>query len=139
MDSLFLKNNKFPIFFTAAMLALSAASLWLDIAHRNEVFWFQRSGALLVLAGANLQYAKIVDLWRSALDVQARIPTAEEKIANGQGIGMRAAAEESSETRDLAIRIHNMVTEKSGKDIVAVIFIVAGTVIWGYGDLPFKC
>jgi hypothetical protein len=135
----FLKNNRFTLFFTIATLVFAGVSFYWDLSHKNEVFWFQRSGALLVLAGANLQFAKLAELWKRALEAETKVPTVEEKIASGHGISMAATARESSATRDFAIRIHKMVTEKSRKDVLAVIFIVAGTVIWGYGDLPFKC
>jgi hypothetical protein len=139
MNLSFIRNNRFPIFFTLAMLALTFVSLWWDITHKNEVYWFQRAGALVVLAGANLQYAKVVDLWKRALEVESNLPSVEERIASGQGISMSATAKETSETHAFAIRIHGMVTEKSRKDVLAILFILFGTVIWAYGDLLFKC
>ncbi len=51
---------------------------------------------------------------------------------------MRELADESEKTRAFALRIHETVTSKSTKEITAVVFIILGTVIWGYGDYPFK-
>jgi hypothetical protein len=120
------------------MVAMSLASGYIDFSLSNDVFWFQRSGALIVLAGANLQYSKLVSLWRMALEREMAIEHVESQISSGQGISMLAMAKESVQTRDFAIRIHDVVTEKSMKDVIAIFLIVLGTVVWGYGDLPFK-
>jgi hypothetical protein len=120
------------------MVAISLVSAYVDFSSSNDFFWFQRSGALIVLAGANLQYSKLVTLWKKAFEREMAIEPVESRIASGQGISMLAMAKESVQTRDFAIRIHDAVTEKSMKDVVAIFLIVLGTVVWGYGDLPFK-
>ncbi len=133
-----IKNERFCIFFTVLMLVLAGASWYADSSVKNDFYWFQRSGALIVLAGANLQYSKLVNLWEKAFQREMALEPVSSKIASGQGISMLSMANESVQTRDFAIRIHDIVTEKSMKDVWAVIFIIAGTVIWGYGDIPFR-
>lgn len=133
-----LKNERFSVIYTSLMVFLSGASLYVDFAAPNDVYWFQRSGALIVLAGVNLQYAKLVALWKKALERETAVEPVESRVASGQGISLLQTAKESETTRAFAIRIHDIVTEKSAKDGIAVFLIVFGTAMWGYGDLPFK-
>jgi len=112
--------------------------LYLDSIDNNESFWFQRSGALIVLAGVELQYSKLVNLWKKAFDQEMSLESVESKIGSGQGISMLEMAKDSVKTRDFTIRIHTVITEKSKKDTIAVLLMVIGTVVWAYGDLPFK-
>lgn len=133
-----LKNERFSVVFTSLMVLLSAVSLYVDFVSPNDTYWFQRSGALIVLAGVNLQYAKLITLWKKALEKEMTIEPVESRVASGQEIGMFQMAKESELTRAFSIRIHDIVTEKSMKDVIAVPLIVFGTAMWGYGDLPFK-
>ena len=134
-----LKTERFSVVFTGLMVVLSAISLYVDLSAPNDAYWFQRSGALIVLAGANLQYAKLVGLWKKAFEREMALEPVESRIASGKGLGILEMAKDSVQTRDFSIRIYETVTEKSMKDVIAVFFIVFATVIWGYGDIPFKC
>lgn len=133
-----LKNERFSVAFTSLMVLLSGVSLYVDFASPNDMYWFQRSGALIVLAGVNLQYAKLITLWKKALEREMAIEPVESKIASGNGISMLTMAKESEQTRAFAIQIYDVVTEKSMKDVIAVLLIVFGTVMWAYGDSPFR-
>lgn len=133
-----LKSRKFSLFFLATVFVLTLASLIGDFLLPEKHYWFQRSGALIVLAGVELQYAKLVDLWNRALEGEMTVEPVESRIASGQGVSLLSTARESETTRKLAVRLHTLVTEKSPKDILAVACIIVGTIVWAYGDLPFK-
>jgi hypothetical protein len=133
-----LKNERFSVVFPSLMLFLSGVSLYVDFSASNDVYWFQRSGALIVLAGLSLQYAKLVALWKKALERETAVEPVESRVTSGQGIGLIQTAKESEATLAFAIRIHDIVTEKSAKDVIAIFHIVVGTTMWGYSDLPFK-
>ena len=132
------KNEKFSITFSFVILAASIASIIFDFLTPNDFYWFQRSGALIVLAGVELQYSNLMSVWKKAVEREKNIESVVSRIASAKGIGMKELAEESEKTRAFALRIHETVTSKSTKEVFAVAFIIAGTVIWGYGDLPFK-
>lgn len=134
----FLVTERFSVVLTIIMLGLAAASLYADCSSPDDTYWFQRSRALIVLTGAALQYVKLVGLWNKALDREMSIEPVESRIASGKGIDMLSMANQSVQTREFAIRIHETLTEKSVLDVLAVVSIVAGTIIWAYGDLPFK-
>jgi hypothetical protein len=133
-----LKNERFSIVFSATIIVVSAGSLLYDFFVLNEMYWFQRSGALLVLAGVELQYSKITALWKKAVERERAIEPVESRIESGKGIKMSELAEESERTRAFALRIHDTLTGKSAKEIVAVVFIITGTIVWAYGDIPFR-
>jgi hypothetical protein len=133
-----IENEKFSIFFTLVIVVLGISSLARDLMTPNETYWFQRSGALLVLAGVGLQYSRINALWQSEMNREKEIESVASRIESGNGINMKELAEESQKTRAFALRIFDTVTTKSIKEVIAVSLIVGGTIIWGYGDLPFK-
>lgn len=137
--SLLLQSERFSFTFATLMVILAFVCVYVDLTYKNDLYWFQRAGALLVLAGVELQYAKLASLWRNELDEELAVPSVQDRIKSGQGISMLQEATNSERTRGLAIRLHRLVTEKSGKeDVWAVVFIVAGTLIWAFGDLPFR-
>lgn len=133
-----IKNEKFSIIFTMSMILAGIISFIVDLSFENELYWFQRSGALLVLAGVELQYSRLTMLWQSAVNREREIEPVQSRIDSGKGIGMKELAEESEKTRAFALRIFDVVTTKSKKEIIAISLIIIGTFIWGYGDLPFK-
>jgi hypothetical protein len=133
-----IKNEKFSIIFTTSMILAGIISFTVDHLFKNELYWFQRSGALLVLAGVELQYSRLTMLWQSAVNREREIEPVQSRIDSGKGIGMKELAEESEKTRAFALRIFDTVTTKSKKEIIAISLIIIGTFIWGYGDLPFK-
>jgi hypothetical protein len=133
-----IKNEKFSIIFTTCMILAGIISFTIDLLLKNELYWFQRSGALLVLAGVELQYSRLTMLWQSAVNREREIEPVQSRIDSGKGIGMKELAEESEKTRAFALRIFDAVTTKSKKEIIAISLIISGTFIWGYGDLPFK-
>ena len=55
----------------------------------------------------------------------------------GQGVSMLQEAKTAKATRGLAVRLHRLVTEKSLKDVLSVVFLITGTIVWGFGDLQF--
>ena len=133
-----LKDEKFSVLFTVSMVALALVAICVDLAAPNDKYWFQRSGALIALAGVELQYARLISTWQKAWQREMAIEPVESRLASGKGVSMLAMAKESVQTRDFAIRIHRIVTEKSRKDVVAVVLVVVGTIVWAYGDLPFR-
>ncbi|ELK1818476.1 hypothetical protein RUV71_003663 [Vibrio cholerae] len=133
-----IKNNKFSIFFSTTMILIAAVSIIVDYFFYDGNNWFQRAGALIVLAGAELQYSEILNNWDNAKKREKEIPSFEEKVAEGKGIDMKGVYQDLHKTRKFALEIHGYVTDKSVKQTIAIIFIVIGTVVWGYGDLPFK-
>lgn len=133
-----IKNEKFSIIFTATMILAGTISFAVDLLLENDLYWFQRSGALLVLAGVELQYSRLTILWQSAVNREREIEPVQYRIDSGKGINMKELAEESEKTRAFALRIFDAVTTKSTKEIIAITLIISGTFIWGYGDLPFR-
>ena len=132
------QSERFSVSFAAFMVVLTGVGLYIDWIYKDGFYWFQRAGALLVLAGVELQYAKLTSLWKSELDNELAVPSVQERIRSGQGISTLQEAAASERTRGLAIRLHRLVTEKSGKDVWAVVFIIVGTIVWAFGDLPFR-
>lgn len=132
------QNEAFSVFFASFMVLLAVVGLVLDFSLEEDFYWFQRTGALLVLAGVELQYAKLTSMWKSELDSSLSVPTVQERIDSGQGVSMLEEAKTSEATRKLAMLLHRMVTEKSAKDVWAVAFVIVGTIVWGFGDLPFR-
>ena len=120
-----LKNERFSIVFSSLIIAVSGVSLLFDFMCQNEMFWFQRSGALIVLAGVELQYSKVISLWQTAVNREKEIESVETKIESGKGINMKELAEESEKTRAFSLRIHDAVTKKSSKESIAVILLIA--------------
>ncbi|HHQ4482492.1 hypothetical protein ACET8J_04395 [Aeromonas veronii] len=117
---------------------ITAVSLYTDLAFPNDKYWFQRSGALITIASVWFQYQKIANSWAQAFENEINnIPT-KTSSESGQGISMRAMAQEGWDSRDFIKRIHNMITAKSKKDVISLLLVVAGTLIWAYGDLPFR-
>ncbi|UIP30292.1 hypothetical protein [Photobacterium sp. TLY01] len=133
-----IKNNRFSVSFSFLMILIAVISLIADFITSNPNFWFQRSGALIVLAGAELQYSSILSNWAKAKSREKEMLELEAKIAQGNGISMSGIYQELAKTRNFSIEIHELITQKSQKQSVAIFFIVLGTVIWGYGDMPFK-
>ena len=132
------QNVLFSDLFAVFMVALSLGSLYLDWSLKDGYYWFQRSGALLVLAGVELQYAKLKSMWKDELGKELAIPSVMQRIASGQGVSMLQEAETAEVTRGLTVRLHRLITEKSPKDVLAVVFLIVGTIVWGFGDLPFR-
>jgi pheromone shutdown protein TraB len=131
-------QEKFPAAFTALVILLSCAGLFLDISLKDGHFWFQRSGALLTLAGVELQYAKLLTVWRMQLGAILDRESVQSRLASGKGVGLLETAREAEDARNLAQSLYNIITGKSAADIWAVALIVVGTLIWGFADLPFK-
>lgn len=133
-----IKNKRFSISFSALMILAAIISLKTDFLASNQNFWFQRSGALIVLAGAELQYSLILNNWAQAKRREAEMLELEDELAKGNGIKMSEIYQELAKTRNFSIEIHELITQKSPKQSVAIFFIIIGTVIWGYGDIPFS-
>ena len=133
-----IKNNKFSILFNLLIILIAIASIIIDSCFYDGNHWFQRAGALIVLAGAGLQYSAILTNWEKAKSREKEMLGFDEKVAEGKGIGMKEVYEDLAKTRNFALEIHGLITEKSSKQTFAILFIVIGTVVWGYGDLPFK-
>lgn len=131
-------SNRFSIVFTLTMIGVAIVSLLADIVSYDGSNWFQRSGALLVLAGAELQYSAIRSNWQKAQRREKEMPNFDDKIAEGKGITMTELYEDLARTRNFSIEIHEIITAKSLKQVLAIVLIVAGTGIWGYADIPFK-
>ena len=130
--------EKFPAKFTALMIVFSVAALVADILLKDGTYWFQRSGALLTLAGIELQYAKLLSVWRLQLTPVLTRESVQARIASGKGVSSLDTAREAEEAKNLAQSLYNIVTGKSANDTWAVSLIIAGTIIWAFADLPFK-
>lgn len=124
-------------FYVLLSVFAALASLLADIYMRGEILWFSRSGALLVLTGALLEYQKLLKLWSSAKHVEQSLESVASRIKRGTGVGLKETAEESVQTRDFAIRIYDVLTKKDKTEVCAVIMVVLGTLVWAYGDIPF--
>lgn len=125
------------IFCVIFSLVISILSFYLDFNYKCETYWFPRAGALLALSGAILEFSKLMKLWGLSKQTEQSIESVESRIDRGAGIGMRELATESVHTRNFTIRIYNVLTQKDITDKYAFILVVAGTVIWAYGDIPF--
>ena len=134
-----LRKEGASICIIAVAIIVTAVSLFVDITFHNEVFWFQRSGAVMTVAGVWFQYRKIVSTWTQAFESEINYIPTKESSESGQGIKMSDIAKESWQTRDFVKRIHDIVTAKSPKDLISIFLVVSGTLIWAYGDLPFRC
>lgn len=132
------QSVRFSTFFASFMVALALVGLYLDWSLKDGYYWFQRAGALLVLAGVELQYAKLTSMWKEELGKELAVPSVAQRIASGQGVSMLQEAKTAEATRGLTVRLHKLVTEKSLKDVLAVVFLIVGTIVWGFGDLPFR-
>jgi hypothetical protein len=130
--------EKFPVQFTILMIVLSIAALIADFVLKDNTYWFQRSGAFLTLAGVELQYAKLLSIWRMQLTPVLSRDSVQARIASGKGVSLLETAQESEEAKNLAQSLYNIVTGKNVSDIWAVSLIIAGTIIWAFADLPFK-
>jgi hypothetical protein len=133
-----IKNNWFSISFSVLMILVAIISLIADFLASGQNFWFQRSGALIVLAGAELQYSSILSNWAKAKSRETEMLELEAELAKGNGIKMTEIYQQLAKTRNFSIEIHELITQKSQKQSVAIFFIILGTVIWGYGDMPFN-
>ena len=113
-----IKREKFSLYFTSAMLLIGIASILMDFIFPNDSYWFQRSGAMIVLAGVESQYTIFINRNKKLLFI---------KPPNTHNIFLIFLS-----------KIKNMFSQYCKKDIFAIWLIVSGTVIWAYGDLPFK-
>lgn len=125
------------IIFVIIAVLITAISFYVDFVFKCDINWFSRSGALLALSGASLEYGKLLKLWESAKHNEQSLESVKSRIERKAGVGLKETAEESVQTRDFAIRIYDVLTQKDKLDILAFILVVAGTLIWAYGDIPF--
>ncbi len=130
-------NNRFSIVFTLIIIAIAIVSFIADFFFYDGSNWFQRAGALVVLAGAELQYSSIAKNWQKAKNREKEMLNLEDKISEGKGISMTDIYADLAKTRNFSVEIHEIITEKSLKQVIAIILIVSGTLIWGYGDMFF--
>jgi hypothetical protein len=107
------KQYTYDIGLLAAAVIPALASLVVDLQFANEYFWLQRAGSIMVLSGI-------------ILDVR------------------QYGFSETEESPDLTVNgkpaIIGSVVPESRKRLqrVAVALAVVGTLIWGYGDVPFR-
>jgi hypothetical protein len=133
------QSERFSVVFVILVACLALASLIADWVTHDTYYMFQRSGALLVLGGVELQYAKLTSTWKKQLDAEiSKQPSVEQRISSGQGISMRDEAKSAERVRNLAVLLYELVAKKNAKDVWAVVCIIVGTIIWAYGDIPFR-
>lgn len=120
------------------LILLSLGSLFLDLFAFAPTNWFQRSGALLILAGIQLQFSKLVGTWRAAIAKEEPALTVDERLARGMKVSMHGEADQSARTRNFALELHRLLTARSKEDIGALALILIGTVVSSYGDIPFR-
>ncbi|SDK68621.1 hypothetical protein [Microbulbifer yueqingensis] len=134
----FLKSGRFSAVFAGVIVAISALSLIVDLMGSAGIYWFQRSGALIVLAGVELQYAKLTSLWQRAVGDDTREKTSRDGELQGRAVDIKGVKANSEELRAFALRLHGGNRQNSATENVAFVFIILGTLIWGYGDVPFR-
>jgi len=100
---------------TLALLAVLPAgiSLGLDLLQSNDYFWFQRSGALMVLFGVLLDFNQ----------------NQYQKTQESTGVKINGIP---------AIIGSSMPLARKRIQVFSIALAVLGTFIWGYGDIPFK-
>ncbi len=122
--------SSIPLLLVGA-LAATAYSVYLDWGTVSWV-WFQRSGSLLALAGAVLGFRSIVRLGVNG--VGGASPTVvKATLVSIDDSGPRQMAKVSydEETR---LMLHQAAIDRIA-GYVGAYMMVAGTIIWGYGDL----
>lgn len=140
-----LRKEKFSIFLTILTVAICVVSFLADIFSTEAIYWFQRSGALIVLAGVELQYSRL-----NSVHIPATIyytipssvldPDIQQFQKENYGISdiEKTSLDIAANSQEIATETSALVTKKMLKDSIAILLIVIGTAIWAYGDLPFK-
>lgn len=120
---------------TIVGLAITSISLYLDWG--SELFtWFQRSGSLLVLIGAIMSYRSIVRLGiRGVGGASSGSGLARVKRTYIDENGFQSAEVEHS-PEDVEHMRQKSIDDLAG--FAGAVFIIFGTIIWGYGDLLGK-
>ena len=96
-------------------MLIVAASFFVDLFANescSKLLWFNRSGSLMVLAGAILEYRQ-----HSVTD--------RDRVNDAFGNFSFFAGAPLSEKR-------------KGFEKIAFVYIIFGTLVWGYGDIPFN-
>ena len=119
------------------MILVCTVSVAADLTVEQLRYWFQRSGALVVIAAMQLQYSKLVSLWKQAIATEQQIDPVVARLERDERISMKSAHDESAATRNFAVRLHGLLTQRDIRDVWATVFLIVGTLIWSYGDLPF--
>ena len=107
------ENRLLDFLIIAAALVPAAISLALDLIVPSDFYWFNRAGSLMVLFAVILEF-------RQEYFAQ---PTRSKGYME-QGVGLLIPTELSRFRKNLRW--------------TAVTLAILGTVIWGYGDVPFR-
>lgn len=119
-----------PLLLVAALVS-AAYSVYLDWGTASWV-WFQRSGSLLALTGAILGYRSIVRLGVDG--VGGAIPTVvRATVVSIDDSGPTQMAKVSYDEATISMFRQAAIDRTAG--YVGACMMIAGTVIWGYGDL----
>lgn len=104
-------------------------SVFLDVKSLDETFWFARSGSILVLAAAIVEYRLASFIYEDIFRAQKQTDRKKAAMPNVSGnelvnrlvkSNLTIQAQPSKERKALAITAH--------------LIIVLGTLVWGYGD-----
>ena len=111
-------------------IVFSMASMFFDIQTVDDTIWFQRSGAVLVLFAAIVEYRlasyshdEVFDAIKVTAKKRAVMPNiSDNDLVNGLVKSNIASKPETPKDRKVL-------------KLFAHVFVVLGTAIWGYGDL----
>jgi hypothetical protein len=97
------------------MLAFTIASFYASVyTWKHDTEWFQRSGAIMVLIAAIIEYRHL----------------------NEYKVHYQQAAMSGGISRGWHLSI--LIKSRTVIGRLAIYCLVIGTVVWGYGDMPFK-
>ena len=103
-------------------VAVSSLSIWLSI-HYQDWVWFSRSGSIIVIIGIVLTSSHIIE---NSGKLHAR------RRHHDNNFGRDFADETKQETLKYSRRHDEDIWESSLRGLY---LLIAGTLIWGYGDL----
>lgn len=112
-------------------LAATAYSIYLDWGTASWV-WFQRSGSILALAGAVLGFRSVVRLGVDGVG-GANPTVVKATLVSIDDSGPTRMAKVSYDEETLSMFRQAAIDRFAG--YVGACMMVAGTIIWGYGDL----
>jgi len=106
------QNYKLDVLIVFIAIVLAVTSLVFDIS-KIPVYWFQRSGCIMVLSAVCLEFRQLL------------VPVEQDELKSLGGLHLG----------------YVMSKQKDGQktfQIIALFLSIFGTGIWGYGDLFFK-
>ena len=112
-------------------LGFVAVSIYFDRGNQSWI-WFQRSGAIVTLAGAVLTYRSVVRLGEKGVGGAQPLITRGRVVSVDDSGPVQMMRVEHDAATTLAFRQHGL-DQRAG--LLGACLVVLGTAIWGYGDL----